>query len=217
MRTSISLLVFLLFFVLANFSFAGISHVKTYPGYRLNDSIGKANDAESVEKAVSNYLKSHEKEFGIKSKELQLKSSYFSCGNYYLIYEQYHSEIPVHTSKVGIKVATDGTIKKVGVHFYLNFPSSFPYTITNDNAMNIAKNLFKDHLDESVKVESSSMIIVPDDKENCYTLCWKVELSNLEAGKGEAFYIDANKGSLVHKEETIRKSINGTVEGSIWL
>ena len=65
-------------------------------------------------------------------------------------------------------------------------------------------------------LESSSIIIFPVEREDNYILCWKVELSHLEKGKAEAFYASAIDGSLIYKEETIRKEINGTVQGWIW-
>jgi Zn-dependent metalloprotease len=216
MKTFNRLSVVLLIVMLSNLAYANISHIKIFPGYKLNDSLGKLTDLETANLAVSNYLKSHEKEFNIKTEGLQLRYSFFSCGHYYLIYQQHHSGIPIYAGKVGVKVKTDGTIRKIGVRFYHSIPLSFPSATTRDNAINLAKNVFKDYSDEPVKVESSSMIIFPHDQEDRYSLCWRVDLSHLEADRAEAFYLDAGDGSLVFREETIRKSISGTVEGTIW-
>ena len=152
MRTFSKLSALLLFLLLSNISYSNISHIKTYLGYRLKDSLGKLTSLENANLAVQDYLRSHEKIFNINAKDLQLKTSYFSCGNYYLIYEQYHSGTPVYRGKVGVKVKAEGTIKKIGVRFYYSIPASFPQAIARSYAINIAKNMFTDYSDEPVRV-----------------------------------------------------------------
>jgi hypothetical protein len=206
----------LLVSMLCNMAIAHFSHIKNYHGYELNDSVGALANLQTARNEAFMYLTSHENKFDIKTSKLKLKTSYISCGNYYLIYEQYHSGVRVHSGKVGIKINANGTIRKIGVRFYKNIPHTFPSNISSDNSITYAENIFKDFNSESVKCESVTQIIYPVDKKAKYILAWRVELSNLRQTRGEVFYISAVDGSLLDREVTIRNSINGTVEGDIW-
>jgi len=151
--------ILLLIFVLNSISYSSISYVKTYPGYKLKDSLGRLNNVKDANIAVQDYLKSHKKDLRINAEDLQLKTSYFSCGNFYLIYEQYHSGLLVHRGKVGVKVKVERTIKKIDVRFHYSILAPFSRSIARSYAINIAKNMFKDYFDEPVKVEWDESII----------------------------------------------------------
>lgn len=102
MKQLIRVSVWLLFVMLSDFSSASsISYIKTFSGYKLQYSLGMLTNLETANQPVTHYLRSYQKDLNISAEDLQFKCGYFSCGYYYLIYEQFHSGIQVHQCREG--------------------------------------------------------------------------------------------------------------------
>ena len=133
-----------------------------------------------------------------------------SSGNWYLHYQQTYHGIPVYNSFVNVITVND-KIVSVSSNFYQNINISETPILSKEQALDLVKHDLNNINIEPINI---SLLIYTDESEiqPIYHLSWYFLLD------GWRYFIDANDGSILYKETTIKDAdLTGAVKGMVYI
>ncbi|MBP7461319.1 MAG: T9SS type A sorting domain-containing protein [Candidatus Delongbacteria bacterium] len=143
----------------------------------------------------------------IESSNLSFVKADTGNGCWYIKYQQVYNGIPIYSSSLGFTVESDGEVHLIGADCYPDIKVMSQATLKKENAIKIATDDFEseDGL-KSKTVDNPTITILPVDNGESmeYHLVYLIILRSLNLDKQYAYFVDANSGNIILKENRIK-------------
>ena len=186
-------------------------------GYHYDMGMGEVTSESKAVSIAKEIIENNEILLKAVSSELKLERIQNDSSGWIIDYRQLYNSVPVYNGEVRVLLTNKGELNGILNNFYPNISLSTTPTISESEAIEIAKSAV--NVSTITKLENVSLTILPQkgDGEFKYLLVWIVSLRSYSVIDGsEGFvdaykvFVDAQSGEVIKKYSTVVSATDDT-------